>query len=297
MTSTTGPTPLPHAPLTPSAATVAGTAAGPAGQIAYASHIGMRRPANNDHVAVRVGPEYTALVVADGVGTGEDAGEAARIAAEVAGVVAAQTGQAVLACTTARHAVLGNFDGDEGWATSTLTVAVIGNRPDQHGGVAYVDVAWLGDSNVWVHKPGSMERITRPHNPDDDEHMVLRHVTSGEPDAEMIDLEGRWARRLLVCSDGLDGYVELAEIDRILGWTLSAEQARDELIAAALEAGGRDNVTVVVAELGDAEPGRGVVAVCPSCGQADPPVTTLGDVGGTVETDCCRADVTEEPGG
>ncbi|MBG0818909.1 hypothetical protein [Planomonospora sp. ID82291] len=41
----------------------------------------------------------------------------------------------------------------------------------------------------------------------------------------------------------------------------------------------------------DAEPGRGYLAECPTCGGDDPPVTTLGDSGETV-TDCCHTTVT-----
>ncbi len=39
------------------------------------------------------------------------------------------------------------------------------------------------------------------------------------------------------------------------------------------------------------EPGCGYVDACPSCGRADPGVTTLGDHDGTVVTNCCEADV------
>ncbi|MEV5895878.1 hypothetical protein [Nonomuraea fuscirosea] len=36
------------------------------------------------------------------------------------------------------------------------------------------------------------------------------------------------------------------------------------------------------------EPGIGSLDACPACGQADPPVTTLGDVTGATVTDCCE---------
>ena len=54
--------------------------------------------------------------------------------------------------------------------------------------------------------------------------------------------------RLLVCSDGLHGMLPDAEIERILGQALLAD-APQELVAAANAAGGRDNVSAVVAAL------------------------------------------------
>ncbi|MET7335878.1 protein phosphatase 2C domain-containing protein [Nonomuraea sp. NPDC005650] len=254
MTSSTPTGPMPAlAPQIPPA-DLRATMAGPAGYIACATHIGRRRRSNNDHVVVRVGPSFTALVVADGVGTRQDAGVAARIGAEVAATVAAQTGMAHVACEAARVAVLGNFDDDPSSATSTLTVAVLSNHSArQDGAVSWVDLAWLGDSSAWLllaDETMPMVRLTTPHNPEDDPHVVLRTVTYGEPDHELIELFLEPGRRLLLCSDGLDGYVDHEVIEQILAGAESAHEACDALVAAALEAGGRDNVTVIVAELG-----------------------------------------------
>ncbi|MFG1976941.1 PP2C family protein-serine/threonine phosphatase [Nonomuraea fuscirosea] len=300
MTSSTPTGPMPAIAPPATQADVRAVMFGPAGYIAYGSHIGRRRASNNDWVTVRIGDRFTALVVADGVGAGVGAGDAARVACEVAAATAAQTGFARVACQAARTAVAGFFDEDGGYATSTLTVAVLSNHTARSDGAAsWVELAWLGDSSAWLLTADDdmpMDRLTTPHNPDDDPHMVLRHVMDGEPDRELLDLEEQPARRLLLCSDGLDGYVDHEVIERIVRGAETVHDARDALIAAALEAGGRDNVTVVVAELGGVgEPGRGVVKECPVCGRQDPPVTTLGDGAGTIETDCCHADVTDAP--
>lgn len=55
-------------------------------------------------------------------------------------------------------------------------------------------------------------------------------------------------RDLLICSDGLHGYVKEEEILRILKSTVSVETKVQELIQAALDAGGYDNVSVIVIE-------------------------------------------------
>jgi PPM family protein phosphatase len=51
---------------------------------------------------------------------------------------------------------------------------------------------------------------------------------------------------LLLCSDGLSGEVTDDGIAAILAETTDAQTSVDRLIAAALEAGGKDNVTVIV---------------------------------------------------
>ncbi len=52
---------------------------------------------------------------------------------------------------------------------------------------------------------------------------------------------------LLLCSDGLTEPVRDAKIAEVLGRASSAEEASARLVALALERGGPDNVTVIVA--------------------------------------------------
>ncbi|MGW0485819.1 PP2C family protein-serine/threonine phosphatase [Nonomuraea sp. NPDC003214] len=291
MTSTTTAADVPGKALN-------GTVTGPAGPVAYASHIGLVRSRNNDHAAVRVGPSFTALAVADGVGAPQEAGEAAALAAEVAAAAGAYAGTALVASDTAVSAVAGAYVEAPRYvqhaATSTLVVAVIGHNK-AGGPPSWVDIAWLGDSSVWaLFDDGAFERVTTPHNPPFDEHVVLRTVTQGEPDMVTLHLDEQPVRRLIVCSDGLDGYVEHDLIELLAAEADSAERARDLLVEAALEAGGRDNVSVIVVDLEVGEPGRGYVEACPGCGRADPGVITRGDSAATVVTSCCEAEVTPE---
>ena len=51
---------------------------------------------------------------------------------------------------------------------------------------------------------------------------------------------------LLLCSDGLSGEVTDDRIAAILSETTDAQTRVDPLIAAALKAGGKDNITVIV---------------------------------------------------
>jgi protein phosphatase len=62
--------------------------------------------------------------------------------------------------------------------------------------------------------------------------------------------------RVLLCSDGLTDLVDDARIrDVIAGPESCSAQAR-QLVAQALDAGGHDNVTAIVARLADPEPPR-----------------------------------------
>ncbi|MFI9845199.1 PP2C family protein-serine/threonine phosphatase [Nonomuraea sp. NPDC051941] len=225
----------------------------PTGVISYATHPGLRRGENQDHVAVVVGAEHTALVLGDGVGSDPDGGGAALVAVEVAATTAAHTGYPLLACKVARSALEGKFEDDP--STTTLLIAVVSNEVLPTGAAAWVDVTWVGDSNAWAcDSANAVHRITQPHNPPDDPHLILRHARRGDPELESLDLDDpNPVRRLLLCSDGLDGYVEEEAIAAILARADTAERARDLLVQAALEAGGPDNVTVVVADIGPEE--------------------------------------------
>ncbi len=55
--------------------------------------------------------------------------------------------------------------------------------------------------------------------------------------------------RLMLCSDGLWGFVEEAEIWRVIEQAATPQQACEQLVAAANAAGGNDNITVILLEI------------------------------------------------
>ena len=62
-------------------------------------------------------------------------------------------------------------------------------------------------------------------------------------------MEARAGDRFLLCTDGLTDMVEEKEIQQILGALLPMDRTVEELIARALEGGGRDNITVICCEV------------------------------------------------
>ena len=57
--------------------------------------------------------------------------------------------------------------------------------------------------------------------------------------------------RLILCSDGMSGMVPDGEIERVAQQSSTAQICTDNLVDAALAAGGGDNVTVVVVDITD----------------------------------------------
>lgn len=70
------------------------------------------------------------------------------------------------------------------------------------------------------------------------------------PDVYVADLTGRF----IICSDGLHGEVPDEQIAAIAAAHSSPQEAVDALVAAALDAGGTDNITVIVADMPLTEP-------------------------------------------
>ncbi|MGV3713351.1 PP2C family protein-serine/threonine phosphatase [Pseudolysinimonas sp.] len=125
----------------------------------------------------------------------------------------------------------------------------------------------IGDSRVYLLEDGAFGRVTRDHSvvqelvdagvlhPDDAEdhpesNVITRAVGFREdvrPDVFLLPVQP--GMRLLLCSDGLTKELDDARIRHLLSESGSAAETADELMDAALAAGGRDNVTVVVLDV------------------------------------------------
>ncbi|MFL5613974.1 MAG: PP2C family protein-serine/threonine phosphatase [Gemmatimonadaceae bacterium] len=135
-------------------------------------------------------------------------------------------------------------------------------------------VVHVGDSRVYRYRDGALERLTTDQTfaqmmvqagamtPAGAEASHLKHVLwsalgSQEvvPEVHVTDVTRRGV--ILLCTDGLTTHVNDDEIKSHLASGLSAEQCCRSLVNLALERGGRDNVTAVVARVrsaGDTPP-------------------------------------------
>jgi len=123
-----------------------------------------------------------------------------------------------------------------------------------------------GDSRAYRLRAGRLERLTRDHS------LVQMFVDRGELTAEearghdqsniittFMGIEPRAFKRdlytyyiepgsrLLLCSDGVSDLLSDEEIAMLLGVAENADDACERLIEAAREAGGKDNITALVA--------------------------------------------------
>jgi protein phosphatase len=122
-------------------------------------------------------------------------------------------------------------------------------------------IAHVGDSPVFLSRRGQIHRLTRDHTLGQQMagrgattaarfRHVLTHAigipeTGAEPDLQRYRLAD--GDRLLLCTDGLTDMVDDATIARELGREEPADAVCRALIDLALDSGGRDNVTAVVA--------------------------------------------------
>jgi len=130
-------------------------------------------------------------------------------------------------------------------------------------------IGHVGDSRAYLFRDGSLERLTRDHTLAEEmvEAGVIPNVEAAsrymrnmlvnclggrtkEVDVEVNHVQLAHGDRLLLCTDGLTDMVAEAEITRILGRQIRPDDACHELVDLALEHGGKDNVTVVLAAYG-----------------------------------------------
>ncbi len=129
------------------------------------------------------------------------------------------------------------------------------------------EVAWVGDSRVYLWHGGRLTQLSQDHSyvqelisqgtisvdqARDHPHRNVVPQAVGITDPKALNVETMTGAlhagmQLLLCSDGLTEEVDDASIGRVLSHTeCSAQECVDGLVAAALDNGGSDNVTVVL---------------------------------------------------
>jgi serine/threonine protein phosphatase PrpC len=230
-------------------------------RVGAATDIGLVREGNEDAYLA----EDPLFAVADGMG-GHRGGEvASRLALETLESLF-KRGEGALPeqVQEANRAVFERSSSDRAVAGmgTTLTAAVV--EDDR------VRLAHVGDSRAYLLRDGELRMLTEDHT------LVHRMVQQGEiteaeaerhpqrsvvtralgvelsvpVDEVVVDL--RPGDRLLICSDGLTSMVDDGSIARVLVDVLDPQLAAEALVRAANEAGGVDNVTVVVLAVEDA---------------------------------------------
>jgi serine/threonine protein phosphatase PrpC len=248
----------------------------------HASDLGRQRQGNEDNYFVRA----PLFVVADGMG-GAQAGEvASEMAVESFGDGLPQGTPAeglvrVIETANRRIHERSRSDAQRAGMGTTVTAAYVGESD--------VTVAHVGDSRAYLLRDGDLIRLTRDHSlvgelvargklteeqaEQHPQRSVITRALGPEPEVQ-VDVQVYQARdgdTFLLCSDGLTSMVPEGRVKPIIESSDSLANAGRELIAAANEAGGRDNITVVLFRVEDVD-GDGERAAAAAA--ADPGETT-----------------------
>ncbi len=225
------------------------------------SDTGRQRRANEDSLLAR----SPLFVVADGMG-GAQAGEvASRIAVESfqQGLQGASHPELELAqlarAANARIHELSHANAEQAGMGTTLTAVYVGEQE--------VAVAHVGDSRAYCLRDGQLLRLTDDHSLVDEllrqgrltpeeavEHPQRSVITRALGPEGVVEVDTRSFRAragdvYLLCSDGLTTMIGEDEIAATLLAHERLREAGEALIAAANQAGGRDNITVVLLRL------------------------------------------------
>jgi PPM family protein phosphatase len=225
---------------------------------------GRHRRTNEDAYVARA----PLFAVADGMG-GAQAGEvAAAAAAEIVAAGLPSEGgtvedrlRLVVQDANVRIHELSLADEERAGMGTTLTAAHVGERE--------VTIAHVGDSRCYRLRDGELERLTVDHTlveelvrqgridpseaHDHPQRSVVTRVLGPEAlvRVDSLTFPGRDGDVFLICSDGLTTMLDEDTVAGVLRERESLRGAATRLVALANEAGGRDNITVVLFRLED----------------------------------------------
>ena len=224
---------------------------------------GKVRASNQDALVVLEG-KYPVYAVADGMG-GHRGGDVAS-AMTVAGVKRMLAGKepsekAIRSCVSAINLEVFNRQKEDDTLSgmgTTLTLLWVGAHS--------ILLGHVGDSRAYLMRDEKLSQVSTDHSLVSE---LLRSGVLNEESAraypyrniitravgsdrrilcDTVLLERRAGDRFLLCSDGLTDCVEDEVIERLMGLPCM-DSAADQLMAEALEGGGRDNITLVMVEV------------------------------------------------
>lgn len=238
------------------------------------SDIGRVRTHNEDSVLA----QPPLFVVADGLG-GHEAGEvASSMAVETLRDHAPRKPDAKALARAVRAAnrevmrAAREGLGRQGMGTTMTAAIVEGTR---------IAIAQVGDSRAYLLHAGQLERVTEDHSMVADmirmgqlteaesryhpNRSVITRALGTDPNmtADPYEFDADPGDRLLLCSDGLTSMLEDAAIGEMLAQYRDPTVAARALVDAANDAGGHDNISVVIVDV-EGEGSRAGAAVDPS---------------------------------
>ena len=235
--------------------------------IAQKTHVGNERQDNQDDMGWFSLPTGEIIIVADGMGGEAGGREAAQMAIssmkeffeKETGPVPVLLDLAIRQANQRIHAK--GHCGDPRYLKMGTTVVVLLVKDNE------AHMAHVGDSRIYLFRNGKLNRMTRDHSRVQkmvDDGLIDPEEAEDHPDANIIsralgarpdvEPEVRPAPVLieandlfLLCTDGLCSLVRDREIEEILRGEGPFDTLCDNLVSAALNNGGNDNITVQIA--------------------------------------------------
>ena len=228
-------------------------------EFGHSSHVGLRREHNED--TYYADADLGIWLVADGMG-GHEHGEVASAIARDTLIAEINKGTPLVrAVQLADEEIIRHSNRRiEALPMGTTIVAM------RLAGEREYEIAWVGDSRVYLWN-GVLKQISQDHSYVQElidqgaitseqarnhphRNVVTQALGVTDPQSLRVELIGgefNAGMQILLCSDGLTEEVSDAEIAAVLARTeLSAQECVDQLILAALDGGGSDNVTVIL---------------------------------------------------
>ncbi|NLI11254.1 Stp1/IreP family PP2C-type Ser/Thr phosphatase [Pelotomaculum propionicicum] len=232
----------------------------------YTTDTGLVRSLNEDSLCLS--PETGFFAVADGMG-GHKAGEvASRTALQIIkreldrrlGLGVKPADALVEAIKEANRTIYEMAAQNADWAGMGTTItACLKNKN-------HVLIGQVGDSRAYLLRGSEIARLTEDHslvqqmvkNGGITEEQAFKHpqrnvltralgtATSLEVDLYKVKVKPR--EMLLICTDGLTGYLRQEELSEIITTAPDLDTAVDRLLKKAIQSGGADNITIILVE-------------------------------------------------
>ncbi|WP_299768641.1 protein phosphatase 2C domain-containing protein [uncultured Pseudoteredinibacter sp.] len=220
------------------------------------SHAGCVRHNNEDYLLCM--GEQGLWLLADGMG-GHEAGEvAAQLACQIVSQSLREGKTPKSAFELAHHLILEQSEGQQSGMGSTLICLRQLNKEQ-------FQISWVGDSRAYRWRDNKLEQLSRDHSyvqslidagqitveqarEHPEKNVITQCLGAIEYDAiEVESLSSIWLPGdiVLLCSDGLNDELSDKEISAILSQGNGVQQQLLDLEKAALDAGGKDNISMI----------------------------------------------------
>ncbi len=227
-------------------------------KLGHGTHAGIKRDHNEDTYGVS--HKNAIFLVADGMG-GHDHGEIASAMARDTILHFLDKGASMQqAIIQANYEIISNSmdrGGDLPMGTTIVLLRILDD--DQF------EYAWVGDSRIYCYN-GQLKPLSTDHSYVQelvDQELITELQARSHPHRNVVTQalgvtdnselsvssgQGRYHKgdKIMLCSDGLTEEIDNSQIAEILSKDLHPQELTDQLIMAALESGGSDNITVIV---------------------------------------------------